>query len=116
MQRTVTRDNKQKSIRLDQSLYVKQVLEQFNMQQTRSVDTPTTNIKLSKHDCPPEHEQNVNVIKTYQSIVGSLMYLSLSTRPDIAYAVNGLSRFLTNSASIMDYKKSITLPKRNTTC
>jgi hypothetical protein len=29
----------------------------------------------------------------YQSIVGSLMYAALGTRPDIAYAVAALSRY-----------------------
>src|SRR4051794_29074048 len=32
----------------------------------------------------------------YQSIVGSLMYAMLGTRPDLAYAVSMLCRFLSN--------------------
>lgn len=32
----------------------------------------------------------------YQRLIGSLMYLAVSTRPDIAYAVNFLSQFNTN--------------------
>jgi len=35
----------------------------------------------------PEH------IRLYQSFIGSLMYLMLGTRPDIAYAVGRLARF-----------------------
>ena len=32
----------------------------------------------------------------YQSVVGSLMYLMLGTRPDIAFAVSQVSRFSSN--------------------
>jgi len=32
----------------------------------------------------------------YRSLVGSLQYIALSVRPDIAYSVNQLSRFLSN--------------------
>ncbi|POM77421.1 Polyprotein [Phytophthora palmivora] len=35
--------------------------------------------------------------KPYRSLVGSLMYLTCVTRPDIAVAVIKLSRFLENS-------------------
>jgi hypothetical protein len=35
-------------------------------------------------------------IKLFQSIIGSLMYAMIQTRPDIAFAVCFLSRFLSN--------------------
>ena len=45
----------------------------------------------------PNTKQATNKeIKLYGLIVGSEMYLAVQTRPDIAYAVNTLSRFLTN--------------------
>ena len=79
----VTRDKTNTTLGLDQSLYTQKILEQFSMTQCKQVDVPTSGMKLSKYDCP-EHEQDPHTMQTYQSIVGSLMYLSLSTRPDIS--------------------------------
>ncbi|XP_050460197.1 uncharacterized protein LOC126856068 [Cataglyphis hispanica] len=36
----------------------------------------------------------------YQSLIGSLMYLAVSTRPDISYAISILSQFNTNSGKV----------------
>ena len=39
-------------------------------------------------------------IKQYQQEVGSLIYLSIKTRPDIAYNVNTCARFMLNPNKI----------------
>ena len=44
----------------------------------------------------PVKNANQNTVKQYQSDIGSLMYLMLGTRPDLAYAVGKLTRFSTN--------------------
>jgi hypothetical protein len=38
-------------------------------------------------------------IELYQQIVGSLIYLSTQTRPDLCYSMSVLSRYLTNPSS-----------------
>jgi len=36
---------------------------------------------------------------SYRELIGSLMYLSIGTQPDISYAVNSLSKFLETSSN-----------------
>ena len=55
---------------------------------------------LTIRDCPATdaeiREMKQAPFNTYRSIVGSLMYLTGATRPDIAFAVNQLSRYVAN--------------------
>ncbi|TPX13082.1 uncharacterized protein E0L32_006508 [Thyridium curvatum] len=44
----------------------------------------------------PDEQATSSEIHIYQQKVGSLIYLSITTRPDIAKAVTSLARFLTN--------------------
>ena len=44
----------------------------------------------AKEQCSPEFR------KTYQSIIGSLLYIMLGTRPDITYVVTKLAQFAAN--------------------
>ena len=37
--------------------------------------------------------------KTYQSLIGSVMFLMLATRPDLAYSISSLSRYNANPKS-----------------
>ena len=70
--------------------YTESLLQKFGMQDCKSVNTPVDcGMKLKPAN---EEEELVDQIK-YQSAVGSLMYLAISTRPDIAYAVNSLAKF-----------------------
>jgi hypothetical protein len=68
------------------------------MENCKGVTTPINpNEKLSKEMCPKTEEEKKAVeMLPYQSLVGSLMYLAVSTRPDIAHAVSMLSQFNTN--------------------
>jgi hypothetical protein len=50
--------------------------------------------------CPktPEHALEIDK-ERYGSVVGALLYLACSTRPDISYAVGCLARFTANPGS-----------------
>lgn len=45
---------------------------------------------------PSEDQADKETISWYQSVVGSLMWPAIHTRPDIAYAVGVLSRYCSN--------------------
>jgi hypothetical protein len=86
---TITRHD-DGSYSLTQPKYVDDMLARFNLTEAKPVVTPLpVGLKLSKDDgeiLPPD--------SSYQALVGSLLYLSVNTRPDIAHAMGMLSRFM----------------------
>lgn len=73
-------------ITLHQESYIKTILKRFNMNQSKTVDAPATITKEKKDETPLE------VSVPYREAVGSLMYAACTTRVDIAFAVNRISR------------------------
>lgn len=76
------------TVTLDQISYLKSVLNKFNMNNCKQVDTPLP----SKLDYSA---LNSDVIQEApcKHLIGCLMYTMLCTRPDICAAVNILSRY-----------------------
>lgn len=75
---------------MGQPAYTEKLLMRFGMSDCKPVKTPmNTGNNLMK---ATEEEEAVNQ-RLYQSLVGSLMYLAMCTRPDIAYAVGKLAGF-----------------------
>ena len=62
------------------------------MQECKSQSTPEELTKLIK--CEENELLDDKLVTVYCGIVGSLIYASISTRPDITHAVNMLSRFM----------------------
>lgn len=64
------------------------------MQDCKPARTPLdTNVQLTK---PSRANKKIMRQYPFQRLIGALMYLAVSTRPDIAYTVNFLSQFNTN--------------------
>ena len=84
------------TLKLSQLEYVKKVLSRFNMNEAKSVSTPLdSHFKLSKEQSPKTEEERDHMSKVpYASAIGSLMYVIVCTRPDIAHAVEVVSRFM----------------------
>ena len=90
-------------IKIDQTKYLKKVLERFSMVNTKSAAT------LLPSNWDPKANTGTATaaeVTNYQSIIGSFLYLMIGTRPDIAYAVTHLSQFCTNP-SLEHYKVAL---------
>jgi hypothetical protein len=90
------------NIRISQKDYVESILKKYNMETTgtRSAKTPfAPGTKLQKFEETATDEDKL----TYQGMVGSLMYASTCTRPDLAYATSTLSRFNNNNPGPMHF-------------
>ena len=85
-------------IYLSQKKYIERVLERFNMKNVKPVSTPLAGyMKLSKKIWPTIREEKESMTKvSYFSVVESLMYAMVCTRPYIAYAVGVVNKFLKN--------------------
>jgi transposase InsO family protein len=92
----VRRDRASRTLSIDQTTYAKSVLEKFNLLQLNPCRTPCdSGSVLSKNDSPKNddgREQMKN--KDYRGLVGSLMYLMTGSRPDIAFGIQCVSKYL----------------------
>lgn len=77
-------------IKLHQENYVEKILKAYNMNDCKPVTTPAVpGQRLEK----PVHGRKPDDRIPYRALIGSLMYLAVCTRPDIAHVVSHLSQF-----------------------
>ncbi|CAI7761595.1 unnamed protein product [Closterium sp. NIES-53] len=87
----ITRDRARRTITLTLSHMVHQVLQRFGFQFSLPHPTPlSTSHSLS---APPSNE-SVEPNGLYPELVGCLMYLMTCTRPDLAYSLSLLARYV----------------------
>lgn len=79
------------SIGLNQSNYAKKVLKRFKMDDCNGISTPMD----ANQVCENFGDSKISKFP-FREAVGSLIYLSIATRPDISFAVGVASRFLEN--------------------
>lgn len=91
-------DPSTKSVKMYQRKYITKILQDFGMDESKPMKTPLDgNSKLSKQDAPRTNEEITEMKDVpYQSLIGALMYLAVSTRPDIAYTISVLSQYNVN--------------------
>ena len=94
----IHRDRSRGILGLSQKSYIEKVLKRFGMQDCKPGDTPVSKgDKFSLSQCPKNDFEAKEMQKIpYASAVGSLMYAQVCTRPDVAYIVGMLGRYLSN--------------------
>ncbi|CAI7923773.1 unnamed protein product [Closterium sp. NIES-53] len=87
----ITRDRARRTITLTLSHMVHQVLQRFGFQFSSPQPTPlSTSHSLSA----PPSDKSVEPSGPYPELVGCLMYLMTCTRPDLAYPLSLLARYV----------------------
>ena len=77
---------------MGQPTFTEAILQKYGMDEAKPVKTPVSvNAKLKSSEDSELVDQNLN-----QSAVGSLLYLAMRTRPDIAFAVSNVARYCSN--------------------
>ncbi|CAI7737043.1 unnamed protein product [Closterium sp. NIES-54] len=90
----ITQDRALHTITLTQSHMVHQVLQRFGFQFSSPQPTPlSTAHSLSA----PPSDETVELSGSYPELVGCLMYLMTCTRPDLAYPLSLLARYVAPS-------------------
>ena len=94
----ILRDKANRLLYLSQSNYISEVLKHFNFDNSKSIEMPlqpglikdVNNEFTALKGVPVEKSD----LKLYQRIIGCCMYAMTQTRPDIAFAMQFLSRSL----------------------
>ena len=82
-------EQKEDKIYVNQKRYIEKLLKLYRMTDCNAVGSPMDiNQKMDEHE-----ESEVCNAGTYQELMGRLMYLSVTTRPDLSFALSCLSQF-----------------------
>ncbi len=111
----IERDRQKRSITVTQPAYVEAMLETFQIEDAGDkfpqTPLPVDHIPFHSSTLPVFGEEDLEKVirehaqqlgpykkekKLFQAMIGSLLYLAISTRPDILFAVNYLSRYNQN--------------------
>ncbi len=98
----VTRDHENRTICLSQTAYINTMLDRFTLTNTKPFHSPMVlRIIYSKDDSPSSPQEATHMEKAlYREAIGSLMYASVATRPNISFVVTALLQFLDNPGEV----------------
>jgi hypothetical protein len=85
------------SVEVNQSEYISELLQRFNMSTCTPVGTPLVSRLSASPDSPLLSDTDHAL---YRNMVGSMLYLACWSRPDIAFAVSELSRFVSKPSQV----------------
>lgn len=81
-------------ITLDQSRYLSDMLQRFGKYVDNNKRDPTTPFPAAVKLQRPAEGHKPDQTLPYRELIGSLLYLAIGTRPDIAYSIGVLSRYV----------------------
>ena len=93
----IERDRAKRTVALSQTALIDRVITQFGLTDAHPILMPMDpNLKLSWNSVAPTAAVDLKRLEIipYRALVGSLMYISIGTCPDISFAVQQLSQFL----------------------
>ena len=91
------------TIYITQQQYIECLVELFSMYGISEFRTPMDERQhYSKKQMPKAGSSEVLQMTTfpYRELIGSLLWVSNGTRPDVTYSVNTLTKFTSNPASV----------------
>ena len=88
----ITQDLTKGIVELNQTHFIHQIVERFEIPQ-KSVRSVLPHDYVSSYHLEDDLVSSEKQIRLYQALLGSLLYLTAATRPDICFAVSLLSRF-----------------------
>ena len=89
----IMRDCKKQSLTLDQSKYANKIVKHFGQENCMETVVPLP-IGYTPHT--KVEEVNTSLWSQYQSVIRSLLYIMLGTRPDLTYSVIKMSQYSSN--------------------
>ncbi|GBE87024.1 hypothetical protein SCP_1002700 [Sparassis crispa] len=88
----IERDREAGKIQISQQHYIESILKRYQLENANAVGMPLDpNVAFTAED--ENEEADDRLAGGYASMVGSLMYAAVGTRPDISYAVQTLSKY-----------------------
>jgi hypothetical protein len=100
----VCRDKTTGEYSIHQQGYIERMAEKYGLKHTKRCNTPMTpGSKLHNYENETRIDQTV-----YRKIIGSILYVSVATRPDITFALSQLARY-SQDPRITHYKAAMRL-------
>ena len=96
----LNRNRDQSSLSISQATNCEKLVKRFNLSEAKPVTIPIAqHFKLSSASSPKdidlEHKQQMERVP-YSQAMGSLMYLMISTKPDLSYSTSLVSKYMFN--------------------
>lgn len=93
----VERNEDLRTISISQEAFINKALTAADMQDCKGVNTPI--IGSPNFLKNPEPATDVELVRLYQSHIGTQMWAYICTRPDLGFSVSTLSRFSSNQTA-----------------